>query len=227
MSVLIQRTEHDVEIIVGDDCSEDSSYSIAKRFENMYGYEGLSISAYRNEKRIGEAMNADKLMSMATGDYVAYLDAADYWTNPDKLQIQAEFLKEMPDYSMCVTGYIELTDAGFSHREGEGFYVPSIPLTSERMAKSNIVSSSSSRMFRNYGSLRKQYFEIFPLSDWPVNFELSFKGKIGFLNAATYVCRVRKESQAINLSVPAETRERQISILSALLEYRTKNQESR
>ena len=220
MSVLLQRTNHEVEIIIGDDCSDDSSFEIAKRFESMYGYEGLAISVYRNENRLGEIANTDKLMRLAEGEYVAYLDADDYWIHPDKLQMQAEFLDENPGHSMCVTGYIQLSDDGFSPSTGESYLIPSLPMTSERLAEGNPVSSSSSRMFRNYGSLYKEYFDNFPFSDWPINFELSFKGEIGFLNTPTYVYRIHPASLTHNLSEEPAMFYRRQKVLSALLKYR-------
>lgn len=220
MSVLLQRTEHEVEILIGDDCSDDSSFEIAKRFEEMYVSHGLSIYVYRNERRLGEMANTDKLIRMAKGDYIAYLDADDYWMHPDKLQMQAEFLDENPDHSMCVTGYIELREDGFKPSTGASYLIPSLPLTSQRLAEGNPVCSSSSRMFRNYGSLYKEYFDNFPFSDWPINFELSFKGKIGFINSPTYVYRVHSASLTHNLSEGPGMFQRRQKLLAALLKYR-------
>jgi glycosyltransferase involved in cell wall biosynthesis len=219
-SVLLQRTEHEVEIIIGDDCSDDSSFEIAKRFESMYTYEGLTISVYRNEQHLGEVMNTEKLLQMVKGEYVAYLDGADYWIHPDKLQMQVEFLDENADHSMCVTGYIELRDTGFAPSTGASYLIPSLPMNSQRLSEGNPVSSSSSRMFRNYGGLYKEYFDNFPFSDWPINFELSFKGKIGFLNTPTYVYRIHSDSLTNNLHEQPEMFKRRQAVLSALLKYR-------
>ena len=53
---------------------------------------------------------------------------------------------------------------------------------------------SSSRFFRNYNNLIIDYFYDFPYSDWPMNFELSLRGKILYQNFSSYVYRLKPNS---------------------------------
>jgi len=67
-------------------------------------------------------------------------------------------------------------------------------LNSQDLILGNWIGSSSSRFFRNYKNLFENYFYEFPYSDWPLNFELSFQGKIGYLDIPTYVYREHNNS---------------------------------
>ena len=44
---------------------------------------------------------ADRYFDDATGEYVALLDGADYWTDPLKLKKQVQRLDESTDYAIC------------------------------------------------------------------------------------------------------------------------------
>ena len=62
------------------------------------------------------------------------------------------------------------------------------PILPDMFISCNPVSSSS-RVFRNYKNLIKDYFMDFPYSDWPLNFEISLLGKIKYLRFASYCYR--------------------------------------
>ena len=66
--------------------------------------------------------------------------------------------------------------------------------------ESNYVFSSS-RFFRNYNDLFQDYYYEFPYSDWPMNFELGLRGKIHYMNFASYVYRLKPDSLCNSESV--------------------------
>lgn len=197
MSVMLQRVDFAIEIIVGDDCSSDASYDVAARFASDYKRPGVEFAVYRNEENLGEIMNTKKLLDMARGEYVAYIDADDYWINPNKLRLQAGVLDDDSLCSACITGYLEQHGGMFyPSLDGKTFFCPidMSDVESESLVSGNSWGSSSSRMFRNYrkngaSSLFCEYFFEFPFSDWPINFELSLRGKLRFLNFAGYAYR--------------------------------------
>src|SRR5690242_18037456 len=53
---------------------------------------------------IAEASNFG--LMQATGPYIAILDDDDYWSDPDKLVRQVDFLDAHPDYVACGGGYV-------------------------------------------------------------------------------------------------------------------------
>ena len=197
LSVLCQRCDYDIEILISDDCSTDNSFNIIKRIKNAYdNLPGFEIKCFSHPNNIGEIQNTKFLLENCEGKYIAYLDADDFWTNPFKLSKQIEFMENNPDHSLCITGYVQLKDSGsyipidtFNH-----WFCPNVELSSENLCKGNIVGSSSSRLFRRYDDLFNDYFYNFPYSDWVVNFELSLRGKIGYLDFPSYVYRIHENS---------------------------------
>lgn len=164
---LMQETDFDYEIIVGDDCSTDSSYEIIKSY-------GHRIRHFRNNKNLGAPRNMNRMMSMARGEYIAHIDGDDFFTDPKKLQKQADFLDANPDYAMHSTGYQYIFEDG-SYPDME--LIPLQPtLTHQDMENSNRVSFG--RMFRNTKGLTDPWMVKSHFHDWCMNYEISLTGKI-------------------------------------------------
>jgi teichuronic acid biosynthesis glycosyltransferase TuaG len=85
-SVLVQKVP--LELIVIDDNSKDGTSQVVQSF--------LSDGRVRyihNDKNLGVAASRNKGVALASGKYVAYLDADDYWTE-DKLEKQLEMMEK-------------------------------------------------------------------------------------------------------------------------------------
>lgn len=105
-SVLQQKTDFDFEILVGDDASADETSKIIKNYANHYPEQ---VKAVIRTQNIGATRNLYDLITRAQGDYLAYLECDDYWTDPTKLQQQVDFLENNPCYIGC-THKISLVD---------------------------------------------------------------------------------------------------------------------
>lgn len=64
------------ELIIVDDCSEDSSWEI---IEGYNGIEGIRI--YRNEKNEGGVATHNKCIGLALGEYISILNSDDSWVS--------------------------------------------------------------------------------------------------------------------------------------------------
>lgn len=196
MSVLLQNVNFDVEILISDDNSNDSSFGIINRIFNFYkNFKNFKIRIFKQVENLGEINNTKFLLENSIGEYIAYLDADDYWINPNKLQTQVDFLEENKDYSMCFTGYITLENNVYIPCVDSSCWLcPIGDLNSESLTNGNNIGSSSSRVFRKYDNLIKDYFYKFPYSDWTLNFELSLLGRIKYLDFPSYVYRYHIDS---------------------------------
>jgi len=196
LSVLCQRCNYDIEIIVGDDCSTDNSINIINRIKDIYeNIPGFEIKVLSHPVNIGEVMNTKSLLEKCTGEYIAYLDADDYWVDPFKLNKQIDFMNNNLDHSLCVAGFLHFEDGRYIPDDKyNNWLCPVGELSSENLCDGNVVTSSSSRLFRKYDDLLSDDFYNFPYSDWLLNFELSLKGKIGYLNFPSYVYRIHSKS---------------------------------
>ncbi len=92
-SVLMQKTDCNLEVLVGEDASPDGSADILRRYEDAYP--GFFTVFYRSEN-MGGTKNAYDLLSRAKGRYIAFLEGDDFWTDEWKIQKQADFLEHYP-----------------------------------------------------------------------------------------------------------------------------------
>jgi len=227
LSVVMQKVDFDMEIIISDDNSSDFSCETANIMAYFHESEKIKFKIYKQESNIGEINNTKFLIEKSEGEYIAYLDADDYWIDPYKLQKQISFLDENRDYSLCVAGFVEFNDRFYPTVDFNNWYCPpSFDLNSESLISGNSISCSSSRVFRNYKveNLFKDYFYEFPYSDWVLNFELSLLGKIEYLNFLSYVYRVHDNSLSrtdISLSDQLKLYDKRVSILKEEYKKRT------
>ena len=92
-SVLAQ-TYDDIEVIVVDDCSSDSTVDIVESIQDS------RIRLERLDKNAGAAVARNRGTQLATGDYIAYQDSDDYWY-PNKLSKQLQYLVNS-DSDICL-----------------------------------------------------------------------------------------------------------------------------
>ncbi len=96
-SVLMQETDYEYEILVGEDLSTDSTREILKQYEMKYP--GKFQFFYREHNMNREKIrNAGDLKRRCRGKYIIGLEGDDYWVDPKKIDKQIRFLEEHPDY---------------------------------------------------------------------------------------------------------------------------------
>lgn len=95
---LMQKTNFKFEIVVGDDCSTDGTSEILEAYRKKYPDK---IKLIRGAENVGAHENMRNVIKACTGKYVALCDGDDFWTCPDKLQKQVDFLEQHTEYVMC------------------------------------------------------------------------------------------------------------------------------
>ena len=98
-AVLAQKTDFDFEIVVGEDCSTDNTRAILLEYKEKYPEK---FNLLFREKNLGRpTLNVYQTSMECKGDYIAYLEGDDYWTDENKLQKQVDFLENNPEYMGC------------------------------------------------------------------------------------------------------------------------------
>lgn len=92
-SVLAQQTSFGVELVLGDDCSTDSTAAICREYAEKYPGRVRFVTGQRN---VGWRANYLRTFEACRGKYVAYCDGDDWWSDPRKLQMQADLLESDP-----------------------------------------------------------------------------------------------------------------------------------
>ncbi len=100
-SVLMQRTNYSYKLIVLDDCSTDSSYQIAKNYQEKYH---SKIDIVRSATNQGLLKTITKGYTLLIGtDYFSVLDADDWYTYDRKFDEAINYLESHKDFSMYMT----------------------------------------------------------------------------------------------------------------------------
>lgn len=108
-SVLNQRTTFDFELVIGDDCSPDRTAEIAREYAAKYPDR---VRLYEQPRNLGLTHNLSRTIDACRGQYVAWLEGDDFWTSPEKLQRQADYLDANPDCAWCFTRAIVVDENG-------------------------------------------------------------------------------------------------------------------
>ncbi len=93
-SVLEQKTDFPVRLIIGDDCSTDGTQEIVREYASQFLERFVPILHEQHLGIIHPDRIGLKVLGACTAKYVAMLDGDDYWTDPRKLQKQVEVLEQ-------------------------------------------------------------------------------------------------------------------------------------
>lgn len=109
-SVLAQRTEFDVDLVVHDDASTDGTREIVAEY--VAAHPGRVRAILQDENQFSQGRRVVLIMmSEMAGEYFALLDGDDFWTDPRKLQVQADFLDANPGCALCQTLTVQYNEA--------------------------------------------------------------------------------------------------------------------
>ncbi len=210
--ILMQKTNFEFEILLGEDDSPDKTREIcidyAEKYPNkiklfLHNRENV---IYINGNPTGR-FNFIYNLTNAKGKYIAICEGDDYWTDPLKLQKQVDFLEANPEYGLVHT------DLNVLHQKQNiitrSLYkniklsIPIGKIYNELLVKNTI--STLTVMFRNsfIKDILKNEKEIFSfgMGDYPLWLKFSLNYKIGFINESTVMYRKLGVSASHNLDI--------------------------
>jgi glycosyltransferase involved in cell wall biosynthesis len=103
--VLMQKTNFCVKLVIGEDCSSDSTREIVSKYQMLYPDR---IILKLPEINLGVTFNSLSNKFLCTGKYIAECEGDDYWTDPLKLQKQVDFLENNQNYILHYHNCIEI-----------------------------------------------------------------------------------------------------------------------
>lgn len=102
---VMQETNFRYEAIVHDDASTDNSASIIREYAEKYPNIIKPIYETENQYSKHDGSLRHIMDEACKGKYIAMCEGDDYWTDPNKLQKQVDYLEEREDYGMVYTSY--------------------------------------------------------------------------------------------------------------------------
>lgn len=111
-SVMMQETDFDYELVIGEDCSTDSTREIILRLKEEFPDK---IRLLLHPQNIGMIPNMVSTYNTCRGKYIALCEGDDYWTHPKKLQIQVDYMESHPECRICFHPATVINENGYSH----------------------------------------------------------------------------------------------------------------
>jgi len=108
--VLMQKTDFDFELVIGEDCSTDATREICFEYQRRCPERVRVLWWHENVTKFGG--NGSRVRARCRGEFIAFCEGDDYWTDPNKLQKQVDIMRKYPQVSLCSHHFVTLTDKG-------------------------------------------------------------------------------------------------------------------
>lgn len=109
-SVLMQKTNFNYQLVIGEDFSTDETRRICENYAVQYPQKIKLLPAL--VKNIGLTANYMRTIQECDGKYIAICDGDDYWIDEFKLQKQVTYLEKNPHCDLVHTNLRLLKDSG-------------------------------------------------------------------------------------------------------------------
>jgi glycosyltransferase involved in cell wall biosynthesis len=191
-SILSQKTNFPVEVIIHDDASTDGSKEILKEYENKYPNIFQNIIHEKNQWNQGKSVMTP-MLEVPRGEYVALTHGDDYWTDPMKLQKQICLLRANPSASFCFHNTFIVN----SNMEVSGQLRPQNPSlihSIEELFGHNFIHTSSIVYRKSMLPEFPDWYCNAPMGDWPLCILLAEKGKFLYIDEVMSHYRLHEQS---------------------------------
>lgn len=138
---VINQTYSNFELIVIDDGSKDNTLKII----NDFAEKDNRIKALQNEKNSGVSETRNRGISLAEGNWIAFLDSDDIWVE-EKLEKQMNYAKEnKADFTFTGSAYIDEEGNPYS-----GIFKVPEKVSYRTLLRHNVITCSSVLVKRKY-----------------------------------------------------------------------------
>lgn len=181
---VMQKTNFPFDVLVHDDASPDGSADIIREYEAKYPDLFKPIYQTENQYSQKRPINVTFQIPRIQSKYVAICEGDDYWTDPEKLQKQYDFMEAHPEYSMCLcsTEWMNLRTGVVEKR---GCIDADMDITLEDVllekGKGRFFQSAAVFVRTEVFTQRPDWFTKFPIGDYPLAVNAALHGKIRML----------------------------------------------
>ena len=201
-SVLEQRVAFPYELLISEDCSTDSTRA---RVQAIAAKHPERVRLLLSERNLNTNEVIARGLRAARGQYVALLEGDDYWSSPDKLRRQVEFLDRHPECAICFHAVTVVYEDG---RASDRQPRPQPEVTDLEHLLSENFSYTCTTMFRAglFGECPDWYIRL-PMGDYPLHVLNAEHGLIGFIDEPMGTYRVHRGGVWSSMSRPQQLRD--------------------
>jgi glycosyltransferase involved in cell wall biosynthesis len=213
-SVLVQETDFDFEIVLGEDDSSDNTRDICIDYAEKYPDK---IRLYLNDRKnviyidgiATGRWNFTNNIKQARGKYIAILEGDDYWVDKKKLQIQVDLLELYKNCSMCFHNAFIKYESTQEFGDFKDHLVKNYgenPLDTDEIKEFSIkdvlgkwMIPTASIMFRRQmlGTIPEWFYKIFS-ADYALHLLLADKGNLIYIDKQMSVWRWHSKGLSAN-----------------------------
>lgn len=178
-----QKTNFAYEILIHDDASTDDSAAIIREYEARHPHIVKPIYQTVNQYSQNVAMTKTFQLPRVKGKYIATCEGDDYWTDPEKLQKQFDFMESHPEYTLCScsTDWYNV-QTGIMESRGKVDHDRDISLDEIILEKHGRIFQYASNFVRAETFLEyPDWMDKFPIGDYPLIIQCGLRGKVHML----------------------------------------------
>ena len=126
--VMMQKTDFEFELVIGEDCSQDKTREICFEYQKKYPDKIRVLWWHENVSKGGLGGNGQRVRARCRGEFIAFCEGDDYWIDPLKLQKQVDVMRNNATIGLCFTNaeVLEQASGRISDWSGAKSYVPGI-----------------------------------------------------------------------------------------------------
>lgn len=208
-SILSQQTNYPFEIIIGEDHGTDGTRAICQEYVNRVNSEELRVKSGKVSmmmlpitENMGVTANWIQCVQAGRGKYIMTCAGDDWWHNPNKIQMQVDFMEAHPDCVVCHTDIDEYNENRLelkrSIKQAKRVVPPEGSIQRNILSGGDYISAVTMcirrETFEKYVPADEFARRRFPREDWPTLLILSAHGEIRYLPVSTATYRVGQES---------------------------------
>lgn len=145
-SILAQKVNFKYEIVVGEDCSNDGTREILLEYKEKYPDIFVLLL---NEENMGASKNGYNVKLHCQGMYHTSCEGDDFWIDEYKMQKQADFLDQHPEYVAVASDCVAVDINGNNPKRVMLPWQTNKRYTLKKFLRHGMVTHGSTMMFRN------------------------------------------------------------------------------
>lgn len=186
--IINQKTSFPFELIIHDDASTDSTAAIIKEYAERYPNIIRTIFQTENQFKNCNLIRTF-IHPVSRGKLIALCEGDDYWTSNEKLELQASYMLEHPDCTMCFHAVLQLS--------ADSKFMTCRPLKSDSEVSPQMVIKRGG-LFCPTASLmlRRDVMDLWPdfrqkadVYDFPLQVLAAVEGKVYYIDKVMAVYR--------------------------------------
>lgn len=185
--IISQKTTFPYELIIGEDCSRDKTREICIEYQQKCPDK---IRLLLHEENTGMHENFLQTVRLARGTYIALCEGDDFWTDPNKLQLQYDILEKNPTFSGVHTKVCYVNTDGTATGQSDLMPENSCSVSFDYLVQKNVIHTCSF-MFRR--SILEDsvcsILSVAPAPDYALFLAAALKGDIYYLDRITAAYR--------------------------------------